>query len=199
MFLRSMVRCAAYAAWTTLGLAQTDRTCAKLTCLYQVRVSSETEIQVIDRRVASVRHLCILSSLTVFGKLLSVPRSIGGMGPVQLLLQDSPPQNLDNLSAMLSAWIAHAAEPNLPFCEEAFAVSPHVAQVGSCLAHMPYVAVVLLGLTGFPLLGSPSLLPAIDARERVGGKADEVNDTRIARRLLWIQVALQTFTGLAGT
>jgi len=114
----------------------------------------------------------------------------------------SIPQSLDNLSAMLSAWIAHAAEPNSvsehQFCEETFAVSPHVAQAGSCLAHMPYVALVLLGLTGFPLLGSPSLLPAIDARERVGGKADEVNDARIARRLLWIQVALQTFTGLAG-
>ena len=40
MFLRFTVRCAAYAAWTTLGLAQTDKTCVKLTCLYQVRVSS---------------------------------------------------------------------------------------------------------------------------------------------------------------
>ena len=38
MFLRFTVRCAAYAAWTTLGLAQTDRTCVKLTCLYQVRI-----------------------------------------------------------------------------------------------------------------------------------------------------------------
>ena len=41
MFLRFTVRCAAYAAWTTLGLAQTDKTCVKLTCLYQVRVSSQ--------------------------------------------------------------------------------------------------------------------------------------------------------------
>ena len=40
LFLRFTVRCAAYAAWTTLGLAQTDKTCVKLTCLYQVRVSS---------------------------------------------------------------------------------------------------------------------------------------------------------------
>ena len=40
MFLRFTVRCAAYAAWTTPGLAQTDKTCVKLTCLYQVRVSS---------------------------------------------------------------------------------------------------------------------------------------------------------------
>ena len=41
MFLRFAVRCAAYAAWATPGLAQTD-TCAKLTCWYQVRVSSGT-------------------------------------------------------------------------------------------------------------------------------------------------------------
>ena len=33
MFLRFTVRCAAYAAWTTPGLAQTDKTCVKLTCL----------------------------------------------------------------------------------------------------------------------------------------------------------------------
>ena len=46
MFLRFTVRCAAYAAWTTLGLAQTDKTCVKLTCLYQVRIFFRTEIQV---------------------------------------------------------------------------------------------------------------------------------------------------------
>ena len=46
MFLRFTVRCAAYAAWTTLGLAQTDKTCVKLTCLYQVRIFCNSEIQV---------------------------------------------------------------------------------------------------------------------------------------------------------
>ena len=30
MFLRFTVRCAAYAAWTTPGLAKTDKTCVKL-------------------------------------------------------------------------------------------------------------------------------------------------------------------------
>ena len=39
MFLRFTVRCAAYAVWTTLGLVQTDKTCVKLKCLNQVRVS----------------------------------------------------------------------------------------------------------------------------------------------------------------
>ena len=42
MFLRLTVRCAACAAWTMPGLAKTDKTCVKLTCLYQVRVSSQT-------------------------------------------------------------------------------------------------------------------------------------------------------------
>ena len=36
-YKRFTVRCAAYAAWTTPGLARTDKTCVKLTCLYQVR------------------------------------------------------------------------------------------------------------------------------------------------------------------
>ena len=46
MFLRFTVRCAAYAAWTTPGLVKTDKTCVKLTCLYQVRVFSQSNKQV---------------------------------------------------------------------------------------------------------------------------------------------------------
>ena len=48
MFLRFMVRCAAYAAWTTpsLVMIRTDKTCVKFTCLYQVRVFSKSNKQV---------------------------------------------------------------------------------------------------------------------------------------------------------
>ena len=46
MFLRFTVRCAAYAAWATPGLVWTDKTCVKLTCLYQVRVFSKSNKQV---------------------------------------------------------------------------------------------------------------------------------------------------------
>ena len=38
------VRCAAYAAWTTPGLAKTEKTFVKLTCLCQVQVSSQSRI-----------------------------------------------------------------------------------------------------------------------------------------------------------
>ena len=47
MFLRFPVRCAAYAAWTRPGLAKTDNSCVELTCLYQVRVFSRLNKQVL--------------------------------------------------------------------------------------------------------------------------------------------------------
>jgi hypothetical protein len=37
-------------------------------------------------------------------------------------------------------------QTNLPFCEEPFSTSPHVAQGASGLAHLPYTPLVLLGL-----------------------------------------------------
>ena len=49
MFLRFTVRCAAYAAWTTPGLVKTDKTCVKLTCLYQVRVFPQKYTQVVGK------------------------------------------------------------------------------------------------------------------------------------------------------
>ncbi|GMI35737.1 hypothetical protein TeGR_g11657 [Tetraparma gracilis] len=83
-------------------------------------------------------------------------------------------------------WRAHALTPNLPFCEEPYALSPYLAQAGSCLAHAPYVPLVLLGVSSF----SPSALPGLDARRSP--------DAGGARRLLVLQAAIQAFTALGG-
>ena len=48
MFLRFPVCCAAYAAWTRPRLAKTDKSCVKLTCLYQVLVFSRSNKQVLS-------------------------------------------------------------------------------------------------------------------------------------------------------
>ena len=48
------VRCAAYAAWTTPGLVKTDKTCVKLTCLYQVRVFPQEYTQVVYKKYTYV-------------------------------------------------------------------------------------------------------------------------------------------------
>ena len=57
MFLCFMVHCAAYAAWTTLGLVQTNKTCVKLTCLYQVQIFFNSETQGLAGTTFSMMHL----------------------------------------------------------------------------------------------------------------------------------------------
>ena len=71
MFLRLTVRCAAYAAWTRPGLVKTDKTCVKLTCLYQVRVFSRLNKQVPHLKLKSFpsgRFLWSLETGTVGDK-----------------------------------------------------------------------------------------------------------------------------------
>jgi hypothetical protein len=86
-------------------------------------------------------------------------------------------------------WLGEAMTPNLPFCEEPFAMSPYLAQGASCLAHMPFVPAIILGLSGV----SPELIPTLNIKDKVHGK-----EAKALKTILWLQFALQAYTGLLG-
>jgi len=81
-----------------------------------------------------------------------------------------------------SSYIEMAMTPNLPFCEQPFAMTPYMAQGASALAHMPYIPLFLLGVAN----ACPGIIPAMDS------------PSHDVRGFLWSQTMLQLFTSVGG-
>ena len=86
----------------------------------------------------------------------------------------------DRIAALFKWWLTEALRPNLPFCEEPFAVTPFMAQGASAMAHLPYVPAVLLAVSA----AAPETMPTLDKRHPVNGK-----DAEMLRTFLWLQVS----------
>ncbi|GMI08981.1 hypothetical protein TrRE_jg3570 [Triparma retinervis] len=88
-----------------------------------------------------------------------------------------------------SWYFSTAMEPNLPFCEAPFAVSPWMAQGASAIAHLPFVPSVLLALPTF----APDLMPSMDPNHPKYGR-----DVKAIRTMLWLQWWLQFYSSIGG-
>jgi hypothetical protein len=76
-----------------------------------------------------------------------------------------------------------ALTPNLPFCEQPFAMTPYMAQGASALAHLPYIPLFLLGVS----YNCPETIPSL-----AGTRGLEI------RSFLWWQTGVQLFTSIGG-
>ena len=101
----------------------------------------------------------------------------------------SSPMAKASIEAFASWWVAQALIPNLPFCEEPFATSPWAAQGASALAHMPYVPAILLAIQSV----SPTVMPHLDIKN-----GPDPKNARRVRAMLWLQFAVQAYTGIGG-
>ena len=82
-----------------------------------------------------------------------------------------------------TSYFEMALTPNLPFCEQPFAMTPYMAQGASALAHLPYIPLFLLGVA----YNCPETIPSL-----VGPHAADI------RSFLWWQTSLQLFTSIGG-
>mmetsp|Transcript_24129 Transcript_24129/g.50319 ORF Transcript_24129/g.50319 Transcript_24129/m.50319 type:complete len:550 (+) Transcript_24129:89-1738(+) len=98
--------------------------------------------------------------------------------------------NLENKIVNFVTWYVDTAmEPNLPFCETPFAVSPWMAQGASAIAHLPFVPSIILALSSIV----PELIPSLDPNHPKYGK-----DVAKIRTMLWLQWWLQFYSSLGG-
>jgi len=98
--------------------------------------------------------------------------------------------DLENKIVSFVKWyLSSAMEPNLPFCETPFAVSPWMAQGASAIAHLPFVPSILLALGTF----SPEFCPSLDKNHPKFGK-----DVGAIRTMLWLQWWLQFYSSVGG-
>ena len=88
-----------------------------------------------------------------------------------------------DLLASSGPYIEAAMTPNLPFCEQPFAMTPYMAQGASALAHLPYIPLFLLGVA----YNCPETIPTL-----AGENAIEI------KSFLWWQTTLQLFTSIGG-
>jgi hypothetical protein len=87
------------------------------------------------------------------------------------------------LNELASSYIQEALTPNLPFCEEPFAMSPYMAQGASALAHLPYIPLFLLGVSYM----CPVIIPTLQSTY-----------SKEIKSFLMFQSMLQLFTSIGG-
>lgn len=88
-----------------------------------------------------------------------------------------------NFIEFASSYIQEALVPNLPFCEEPFAMSPYMAQGASALAHLPYIPLFLLGVS----YTCPEVIPSFNT-----------SYSKEIKSFLTVQSLLQLFTSIGG-
>ena len=125
IFLHLTVHCAAYVAWTTPRLAKTDKTCVKLTCLYQlqVRVYSKKVYTSGFTKTISEWHFGVLKLLV--GVLVLSPSCFLLLGGLSFTEKRSLTNALPLASFRLPTWVSCPLEPQLipwtmPKVERAF-------------------------------------------------------------------------------